>query len=186
MDAVKFLREKKKICEERYKNSCVICPLSTRNNGKNIACTDLRNKYPEVYVDIVEKWTEKDTFNRSRKGTSREPIVEISYSTKQKIKVYIAGSITGTTANHKQRSEEAETQLRRLGFEPINPDKLPENVKYKDAIKEGIKKLQECDAIYLIPGWEVSKGANLEKHFAEVLDKLILTGNLRLLSEQKE
>lgn len=37
--------------------------------------------------------------------------------------------------------------------------------KYIDA---GLKQLMDCNAIYMLSGYENSKGAMLEKHYAEV------------------
>lgn len=54
MDALKYLKEKQRICD---KLRCEICPLSRRSNGTEYDCEDLELERPELCVDIVEKWS---------------------------------------------------------------------------------------------------------------------------------
>ena len=55
MDAVKFLKEKKRMCG-KYIN-CDDCPMNPENNKHGIGCSHLEEEYPEETVDIVEKWS---------------------------------------------------------------------------------------------------------------------------------
>lgn len=66
MDAVKYLKEKKRMIESLSETKlrcvdldCSNCPLSNKNNGKKIACGVLQTDYPEIAVEIVEKWSEE-------------------------------------------------------------------------------------------------------------------------------
>lgn len=82
------------------------------------------------------------------------------------MKIYIAGPITNNPGYEKQFAE-AEEKLLSRGHLVINPAKNPGTC-YKDHLDIGLLELIKCDAIYLLPGWEVSMGAQLEEHYATV------------------
>lgn len=87
-------------------------------------------------------------------------------TTGNKIRCYIAGKITG---NEIFREEFAivEEWLDAHGFESVNPAKNEEG-SYKAYIDTGLKQLMTCDAICLIDNYWESKGAALEKCYADV------------------
>ena len=39
---------------------CLNCPLSNEKNGKGLECPDLENTYPDIAVEIVEKWNKEN------------------------------------------------------------------------------------------------------------------------------
>ena len=80
------------------------------------------------------------------------------------MKIYIAGPITNNPDYEKQFAE-AEEKLLSQGHLVINPAKNPGTC-YKDYLDIGLCELMKCDAICLLPGWEESKGARLENHYA--------------------
>lgn len=84
--------------------------------------------------------------------------------TKTKTKIYISGPITGQEDTAKQRFEGVERMILELGHEPVNPIKLnhKENDTWTDCMKTDIKALMDCDAIYMMCGFETSKGCLLE------------------------
>lgn len=55
MNNVEFVKAMDRICR---KKECDYCPLDYKNNGENRGCIVLRQKYPEKFVSIVEKWAE--------------------------------------------------------------------------------------------------------------------------------
>ena len=57
MDAVKYLRERKRICD-KYED-CDGCPMSETNNRYGIICGSLNEEHPEEAVAIVEKWSKE-------------------------------------------------------------------------------------------------------------------------------
>ena len=40
--------------------NCSNCPLSSANNGKKLGCSEFENTYPDIAVEIVEKWNKEN------------------------------------------------------------------------------------------------------------------------------
>lgn len=59
MDAVKFLKEKKRMCDsfDDYCTDCTGCEIESKSSGMH--CAEYIEKYPEQAVEIVEKWSEE-------------------------------------------------------------------------------------------------------------------------------
>lgn len=89
--------------------------------------------------------------------------------------IYIAGPITGVDG-YEETFNNAEKELEDLGFIVCNPIKpgLVDGADYKYYIDRGLKMLMECDGIYLLKGFNKSKGALLEWHYAFVNGLTIL------------
>ena len=83
-------------------------------------------------------------------------------------KVYIAGPITGID-NYKDRFRRAEILLEQSGYQPVSPVGEESGYTYRDYINRGLSKLATCDAICMLPGWMGSRGAKLEKWYAETV-----------------
>ena len=81
------------------------------------------------------------------------------------MRVYISGGITGVP-DYKENFYNAEAKLKDLGYSVINPsninDMLPDDFTYNEYMKLDYAMLDLCDTIYLIPGWNKSKGSKLE------------------------
>lgn len=88
------------------------------------------------------------------------------------MKIYISGKITDNPGYQKE-FHRAEMYLKTIGHDTKNPcnNKGPG---YRECINQGLKDLMECDAIYMLRGWETSKGANLEHHYAAITGMAIL------------
>lgn len=90
------------------------------------------------------------------------------------LKVYISGPITGVK-NYRKKFEEAAQKIREQGLEPVNPcEGEEEGHEWEYYMKRDIKKLMDCQAIFLIPGWEKSRGAQVEAALASELKIEIL------------
>jgi hypothetical protein len=62
------------------------------------------------------------------------------------------------------------TRLRWKGHEVINPAEISgDGGTWHDYLKADIKALCDCDTLAYLPGWESSKGAQLEIHLAHRL-----------------
>ena len=90
-----------------------------------------------------------------------------------KTRIYIAGPMRGHANYNYPAFNAAAKRLRRLQYEVVNPAEVsegfgnPEQLAADPALLERvmrreISKLAECDAIYLLPGWERSHGARRE------------------------
>ena len=84
--------------------------------------------------------------------------------------VYISGAISGTT-DYLERFEEAELKLKKKGHDVVNPAKLnsflPTDTTWEQYMEVDYKLMDICDTIYMLSGWENSKGANSELEYAK-------------------
>jgi len=95
---------------------------------------------------------------------------------------YIAGPMTGYPDHNIPAFFAAEERLRALGYKPNNParnngptateaieDARNSGLSWSDYMRLDIRRLALCDSICVLPGWQNSKGANLEVDIAERL-----------------
>ena len=89
------------------------------------------------------------------------------------MKIYISGQISGLPLDEvKAKFHDAEQQIIERGYEAVNP--LKNGIPDSEPMAADIVLLLDCDAIYMLPGWEASKGATLEKNIAERTGKKII------------
>lgn len=82
--------------------------------------------------------------------------------------IYIAGPCSGLQdLNYPAFNAEA-ARLRAMGFEVLNPAENPEPPcgTWAGYMRMAIAQLVQCDTIRMLPGWELSDGANMEHHIA--------------------
>lgn len=81
---------------------------------------------------------------------------------------YIAGKITGLPKTHvKDKFNIIATQLSGMGYDVVKPDAVNDDSKtWDDAVRNDIKKMLECDEVHLLPDWQDSRGAQLERDIA--------------------
>lgn len=138
-------------CNEQEKEMFerLFCRIS---NG-NIDCNDL-----DLHCDCCP----------SKCSGSKE--VEYQVENSNSKLVYISGAITGVD-NYLDTFKQSESHLKSLGYETINPAKilsyLPKSTPYETYMNMSYEMLKTCDAIYMMEGWEDSKGARLELDFAK-------------------
>ena len=80
-------------------------------------------------------------------------------------KIYISGPITGTK-DYMSRFSTAHLNLARQGYSVVNPAMvnamLPEDTTYEEYMDMSFVMLDMCDSVYMLDGWENSKGACME------------------------
>ncbi len=93
-------------------------------------------------------------------------------------KVYISGGITGIN-NYRVIFKDAENYLwSESNCVPVNPVRIGDDIRFPDEcseleryglyMKEDLKALLCCDRIYMLKGWELSKGARFEHDTAVI------------------
>lgn len=91
----------------------------------------------------------------------------------------MATYISGPMSNHPDLNFpaffRAAEKLRAKGHNVVNPAALPHinddlTKEWGFYMREDLRALLNCDAIYMLPGWGASKGAQLELHVAKALN----------------
>lgn len=90
---------------------------------------------------------------------------------------YISGAISGHDPEQvKQLFAKAEEYLKAKGYHPINPlnNGLEWDAPREQHMRADITVLLCCHAIFMLPAWQASRGAKLEKAIAEQIGLEIL------------
>lgn len=108
------------------------------------------------------------------------------------MRVYIAGPMTGIPQFNFRAFDAAARELTEAGYDPLNPAAMDDPASRRAAlasrdgsIKGGINGktwgdylsrapkiiADEADAVAVLPGWEISRGARLEVYAAELCEK---------------
>lgn len=82
--------------------------------------------------------------------------------------VYISGPISGIAELNLSAFMEAHKALEDLGHTPVNPHikDLPADAAWQDHMRMDIKMLMDCQGVAMLPGWENSRGAKIERQLA--------------------
>lgn len=94
-----------------------------------------------------------------------------------RVKVYISGPITGIDPELcRARFAAAKKELHQRGMEPVSPleNGLPDDAPYDEHMKRDLEMLADCGIIYMLNGWERSKGCRIEFNTAITAKKPIL------------
>lgn len=87
--------------------------------------------------------------------------------------VYIAGPMTGLPDHGWVAFSRAESKLTGLGYTVISPEWMTEELPRKSCLPIRMAMIDQCDAIVLLDGWEQSKGARIERDYAEYCGKAV-------------
>lgn len=93
------------------------------------------------------------------------------------MRLYISGPITGVK-NYKRIFQGAKDALTAKGYDVVNPaeltDVIGDGFSYDEILVIDLVLLSRCDAMVQLPGWEESRGANIEYGYALAADKIII------------
>lgn len=91
-------------------------------------------------------------------------------------RIYIAGPMTGLPELNFPAFHAAAAALRAQGHHVENPAEINAGPKaqWLDCMRMDIARLVTCDAVYLLPGWEKSRGAKVEHRLAVGLGLQVL------------
>jgi hypothetical protein len=86
-------------------------------------------------------------------------------------RIYIAGPMTGFPELNFPAFHAATAEWRAKGWHVENPAEINADPKkgWNECMRADIPRLVTCDAIYLLPGWKLSRGARIEAHIAREL-----------------
>lgn len=86
--------------------------------------------------------------------------------------VYIAGKIAGKP-NYQEDFFVWGGNLERDGHKTINPCYMPEGLTPGDYMRVSLAQIEAADAVLMLPDWKYSKGAVIEKLYAQYIGKQI-------------
>ena len=93
------------------------------------------------------------------------------------MKVYISGKISGLEYDEARvRFGRAEDFLKSIGVDAVNPmnNGLPEESTWIQHLCKDLEMLHECSHIYMLDGWQLSRGACIEYDFAVRTGKAVM------------
>lgn len=80
--------------------------------------------------------------------------------------IYISGPMAGIEG-YEKNFKAAEVKMKEAGHEVVNPAEIDgEGMTREELLKLDLWIMEECDAIYMLKGWQQSCGANREYGFA--------------------
>lgn len=98
--------------------------------------------------------------------STAEPLDAVSVN-----RIYVSGPMTGLPRYNFAAFADATRRLIGAGFDVCNPGEkgVIDGWEWVDYLRYDLRELLDCDAVALLPGWERSRGASLEKYVAEQL-----------------
>lgn len=98
--------------------------------------------------------------------------------------IYLSGPMTGLPDHNYPAFQAAAERLRAQGATVVSPHELPANCpgcgendlphSWAEHMRADLAALLTCDVIMLLPGWETSRGAQLEKTVAEAVNMTVV------------
>ena len=80
---------------------------------------------------------------------------------------YIAGTINGLQNDKVNNKYNVITnQLSNMGYQVVSPRVGDDSKTWEIAVHHDIRKMLDCDEVHLLPDWQKSRGAQLERDIA--------------------
>ena len=102
--------------------------------------------------------------------------------------IYISGQMSGITDFNFQLFIDMEYKLKNelSKCQILNPISHPAGLDYEEYMKLDFAMIDQCDTVVLLPGWELSPGANREVAHAVNLGKNVITPKIlhRILNKK--
>lgn len=82
--------------------------------------------------------------------------------------IYIAGKMNGLPeAQVRNKFERFSTDLQRQGYNVVSPaESIQSDATWEHTMKHSIKSMLDCDEVHLLPCWQESREAQLERDIA--------------------
>lgn len=88
--------------------------------------------------------------------------------------LYVSGPMTGLPEYNYPAFFEAVNELEAMGYTVVNPARgMVEGWTWEDYARRGVQDVCGVEGVALLPGWEASKGAQLEVHVAKALNLVV-------------
>lgn len=91
--------------------------------------------------------------------------------------IYIAGAISSRMETYKAAFNAAEDRLKADGHIVWNPAYNPVGLEYGAYFPVCFAMIDTCDAVYMLDGWQLSKGATRERAYALANSKRVIYEN---------
>lgn len=87
------------------------------------------------------------------------------------MRVYLSGPMTALPYLNFPAFMEEARRLRKLGYDVVNPVDInpDQDAEWADCLRADLRELLTCDTIAMLPGWQNSRGAKLERYVAKEL-----------------
>ena len=84
--------------------------------------------------------------------------------------VFLSGAISSRLDTYRDAFNEVEEVLKDLGFTCYNPTIIPSDTEWSVAMEQTLKVLQYVNCVFVLQGWEQSKGTKIEISKARTLN----------------
>jgi hypothetical protein len=131
-------------------------------------------------------YEEQDNYDQAVADAIRRVKVRIEFAGRADIsfpmavpenRVYLAGPMTGYENHNFPAFHGAAERMRASGLEVVNPADhgVVDGLGWADYMRWDLVKLAGCHSVYVLPGWQKSKGASLEVAIAQALGMPVFT-----------
>ncbi len=97
------------------------------------------------------------------------------------MKLYVSGPVTGYKDGNRPAFDEAAGRLREAGYDACGPhDVVPAPWHWGQAMRKAVGEMLECDGVALLPDWQDSRGACIERRLALDLGMPVGPGDERV------